>query len=206
MMDSRPGPSPSVSRKRSHDGELISHASTLPQLILHPASDNATSTPARHSSPALSIASSGSALTDLTPSLGKSPTPAGTGGSGQKRPKLTFAEREVEKAVKRREKEEREKQRAEEKARKDQEKREKEEEKEAAKRARELEKAQKDAEKAKKDTEKAEKQKIRDAEKQAKDAEKAQKEAEKAQKEAEKLRKERVGLLLAPQAILPLTA
>ena len=204
-MNSQPDPSPSVSRKRSHDGELINHASTPPQLVLHPASDNATPAPARHSSPALSITSSGSALTDLTPSLGKSPTPAGTGGSAQKKSKLTFAEREVEKAVKKREKEDREKQKAEEKARKEQEKREKEEEKEAAKRARELEKAQKDAEKAKRDAEKAEKQKIRDAEKQAKDAEKAQKEAEKAQKEAEKLRKERVGPLLAPRVVLSLT-
>lgn len=205
MMSSQSDPSPSVSRKRSHNGELISHASTPPEVVVHLASDHPMSTPARQSSPALSISSSGSALTELTPSLGKSPIPAGAGGSAQKKPKLTFAEREVEKAVKRREKEEREKQKADEKARKEQEKCEKEEEREAAKRAKELEKSHKDAEKAKKDAVKAEKQKIKDAEKQARDAEKAQKDAEKAQKEAEKLKKERVGPPLALHVFLPLT-
>lgn len=203
-MSSQPGPPLSVSRKRSHDGELINNASNPPEVVVHPASDNIMSTPARQSSPAISICSSGSALTELTPSFGKCPTPAGVGGSVQKKPKLTFAEREVERAVKRRGKEEREIEKADEKARKEQEKREKEEEKEAAKRARGLEKSQRDAEKAKRDAVKAEKQKIKDTEKQAKDAEKAQKDAEKVQKEAEKLKKERVGLNLILQSVLPL--
>lgn len=183
-MNSRPDSSPLLSRKRSHDGELINNGMKAPEVFIDPP----TSTTVRQSSPALSISSSGSTLTDLNPSNGKSPAPPTSGGSVQKKLKLTFAEQEVERAVKKGEKEEREKQKAEERAKKEQEKREKEEEKEAAKRQRELEKAQKDAEKAKKDAEKTEKQK-------AKDAEKAKKEAEKAKKEAEKLKKERVSIL-----------
>jgi chromatin assembly factor 1 subunit A len=182
-MSSQADPSPSASRKRSHDGELVNIGTPTPQLVVHMATDPPTSAPVCQSSPALSISSSRLALTELTPSNGKSPAPPTSSGSAQKKPKLTFAEREVERAVKKRENEEREKQKADEKARKEQERREKEEEREAAKRQREIEKAQRDAEKAKKEAEKSAKQKVKDI--------------EKAKREAERLKKERVSKLVS---------
>ena len=127
-------------------------------------------THSRSSSPALSTAST--PLRDLASPPVLSPEQSTMAPDSKKR-KLTFVEREVEKAVKRRVKEEKEKQRAEAKAQKDQEKKRRDEEKEAARR-------------------------IKEERKRVKDAEKQEKEADKARKVAEALKKERVRLLAIP--------
>lgn len=108
---------------------------------------------------------------DLTTPQTKSST---TTGPQAKKPKLTFLEKEAEKAARKKEKEEKEKVKAEEKARRDEEKRRVNEEKENAKRAKEIEKAEKAKEKEAK----------KQAEQEKKDA-----------KEAEKLKKERVSFV-----------
>lgn len=124
----------------------------------------------RDVSPTPSSLSSLTELTnnDVTTPLTKNTT---TTGPQAKKPKLTFLEREAEKAAVKREKDEKARVKAEEKARKDEEKRKANEEKEIAKRAKELEKAKVAKEKEAK----------KQAEQQKKDA-----------KEAEKLKKERV--------------
>ena len=98
------------------------------------------------------------------------------GAPPAKKRKLTFAEREVEKAVKRREKEEKERQKAEEKSRKEEEKRKRDEEKRQKQEEKEEEKRQKELEKA-------EKQKAKDAEKHAKEDKKRKDDEEKQKKE-----------------------
>jgi len=167
---------PVPSRKRDHEGEII-RTSTSPV----PTSLNVNQTTAdngraqREQSPAMSTTSS---LTELTPSIGRSPAPGNVGIPQAKKRKLTAAEKAVEQAVRKREREEREQKKAEEKAQKEEEKRLKNEE-------RRLKEEEKEATRRAKELEKAEKQK-------AKDAEKQEKEAEKTRKEAEKLKKERV--------------
>ena len=178
-------PSLSAGVKRDHEGQAIDNntSSTVGSM----------SSALRAGSPALSVASS--SLTELstpsaavTPNLDPAAPPA-------KKLKLTFAEREVERAVRKREKEDR--------ARlKDEEKRKKAEEREDAKRLKDVEKAEKEAEKEEakrlKEVEKAEKEAERNEKQKVKDAEKAEKEAEKAKKEAEKLKKERVSRAFSP--------
>lgn len=158
-----------ASKKRNYDGELISQANSLtPPLDQHDQSNEPFS---RAVSPTLSRAST--PLTDLGPTPSVSPQKDNNMAPEAKKRKLTFAEREVEKAVKKAEKEEREKQKAETKAKKDEEKKRKEEEKEAARKV--------------KDAVKAEKQR-------AKETAQNERDAEKKRKEAEVLKKEKVRL------------
>lgn len=123
--------------------------------------------------------SSLSSLTELTSNDVSTPQMKTTTNAGPqaKKPKLTFLEKEAEKAARKREKEEKERAKAEEKARKDEERRKANEEKENAKRAKEIEKAEKAKEKEAK----------KQAEQQKKDA-----------KEAERLKKERVSFVPIP--------
>lgn len=159
-----------TSKKRNYNGEFVSHApnSLTPPLDEKNSAENQDYS--RTASPALSRAST--PLTDLGPTPSISPQKEDMAADSKKR-KLTFAEREVEKAVKKREKEDKEKIKADAKAKKDEEKKRKDDEKEAA---RKVKKAQKE-----------EKQKAKDAAQQEKDAEKQR-------KQAEVLKKERVGL------------
>ncbi|RVX66449.1 hypothetical protein B0A52_09679 [Exophiala mesophila] len=118
-----------------------------------------------------------------------------------KKRKLTFAERQVEKVVKRQEKEQKEKEKLEARAAKDDEKRRKEEEKDAARKARE---AVKEERKKAKDAVQQEKEAVREEKKKAKDAVQQEKEAEKKRKEAEVLKKKqsqmRIGAFFARPA------
>jgi chromatin assembly factor 1 subunit A len=171
-----------TSRKRSHDGTVIS-------LSHHEARDTngesslptpssgmqslGTASRSRQASPAVSTTSS--SLTDLT-DLTREGTKASVSAAPAKKRKLAFVEQEVERAARKREKDERDRQKADEKARreedkrvKDEEKRKREEEKEAARRKRELEKA--------------EKQRVKDAEKRAKEEERRKKEEGKHKRE-----------------------
>jgi chromatin assembly factor 1 subunit A len=181
-MSERLGSSPPTSRKRSHDGTVlpISQSESRDTNGESSLPTPSSGTPSlgigdrsRQASPAVSTTSS--SLTDLTDLTGEG-SKASLSAPPTKKRKLTFAEREVERAARKEKKEARERQKAEDKARrdedkrvKDEEKRKREEEKEMARRERELDKA--------------EKQKVKDAEKRAKEEEKQKKEEEKTKKE-----------------------
>ncbi|KAK6372845.1 hypothetical protein LTR64_004764 [Lithohypha guttulata] len=177
MVDATFYVAPTTPLKRSYDDDTI--VVNQDSAVLTNTAINEQDIAIRHASPAPSTSSS---LTDLTASVD---APGSAIKSSQtpvtKRPKLSFAEKQAEKAAKQREKDEKARLKAEETARKEEEKRRLAEEKEISRRA--------------KDLEKAEKQKVKDAGKALKDAQKAQKAAEKkqkdAEKEAERLRKER---------------
>jgi chromatin assembly factor 1 subunit A len=179
------------SKKRSHDeaeGVVASEASIEKsndeqlQPPISPLIPQSLPQPDRQASPAISIQSS--ALFDakiITPTALQAVPSAVTGPGGAKKQKLSFAQKEIDRALRESEKEESERRKAEELQRKeqeklarDQEKRRKEEVKEAAKRQREVEKA--------------EKLKAKEAEKQAKDEAKQKKEEEKKKKERAQLR------------------
>lgn len=172
--------------KRNFEGELIENHVSNNIVEIKTDSTSNTLSVSRSGSPAPSSISS---LTELSSVAAPRTTSVADGADPSapptKKRKLTFIEREAEKAAKRREKEERETARAEEKARKDEEKKQKLEEK--RKQAEE-----KEAVKRVKELEKAEKQKVKDAEKQEKDAKKQEKDAEKARKEADKVKKDAV--------------
>lgn len=186
---------PATPQKRPYEEECIVPDQFAVGVPASHSGAAGSSSASRQGSPA---PSSDSSLTELTASHdtpGSATKPSETPAS--KKPKLTFIEKQAEKAAKQREKEEKARQKAEEKAeekarkeeekaRKDEEKRRAAEEKEATKRA--------------KDLEKAEKQKVKDEEKARKDAEKAAKEKEKQakedEKERERLKKERVSLYI----------
>jgi chromatin assembly factor 1 subunit A len=197
-----------VSKKRSHDeaeGLLHSHnlvekseETHLPTPTSPPALQPSPD-PSRQPSPPISIESE---ARSITPSAIQATPPPASGHAQVKKRKLTYTEKEYEKALRASEKEDKDKQRAEEAQRKEQEKQardeekcRKEEEKEAAKRQRELDKAEKqkakEAEKQVKDESKRKKEeerKARDAEKQTKDDAKRKKEEEKNKKERSQLR------------------
>lgn len=160
---------PATPQKRPYEDDECAVATS--QHVINSAYKTSTSDhTSRDVSPTPSSMSSLTELTsnDLTTPKTKSTT---TVGPQAKKPKLTFLEKEAEKAARKRDKEEKERVKAEEKARKDDERRKANEEKENAKRAKEIEKAEKAKEKEAK----------KQAEQQKKDA-----------KEAEKLKKERV--------------
>ena len=171
-----------TSRKRSHDGTILPHPhhdahttngeSSLPTPSSGTPSPGIAPNRSRQASPALSTTSS--SLTDLTDRTGDASKTSLSAGPAKK-PKLTFAEREVERAVRKKEKEDRDRQKTEDKARRDDEKRLKDE----AKRKREEEK---EITRRERELEKAEKQKTKDAEKQAKEDEKRKKDEEKEKK------------------------
>ena len=166
-------------RKRSFDESAKQMDQKSPESPLDAAASSIltpiSSTPSRQSSIELADRSrhgSPVSISSSAPTSASNANPSANGPPAKKR-KLTFIEREAEKAAKKHEKE---KQKAEEKAQKedekrirDEEKRRKEEEKEGVRRQRELEKA--------------EKQKAKDAEKQAKDEKKKKEEEEKQKKE-----------------------
>ncbi|KAK7890475.1 hypothetical protein LTR67_008362 [Exophiala xenobiotica] len=159
-----------TSKKRNYEGQLVNHPSSItPPLDLR--STPLTGTRSRSVSPALSAAST--SLTELGSTPALSPSKSDMASSDSKKRKLTFAEREVEKALKKQEKEEKDRQKAEAKAKKEEEKHRK-----------EVEKAKKEEERRAKDAAKEEKQR-------QKDAVKAEKDAEKERRAAEKLKKER---------------
>jgi len=91
------------SKKRNYDGEFVHDPSSItPPLDFH----NTPVTRSRSASPALSTAST--PLTELGSTPVMSPSKPEMAPSDSKKRKLTFAEREVEKALKRQEKEEKE--------------------------------------------------------------------------------------------------
>lgn len=140
-----------TSKKRNYDGELVNHSSSItPPVELR--STPRTGTRSRSVSPALSAAST--PLTELGSTPVLSPSKSDMASSDSKKRKLTFAEREVEKALKKQEKEEKDRQKAEAKAKKEEEKQRKEEEKKAKDAAREEKQRQRDAIKAEKEAEK----------------------------------------------------
>ncbi|RMZ83973.1 hypothetical protein DV737_g1280, partial [Chaetothyriales sp. CBS 132003] len=153
-------------------------------------------TPPRETSPALRA---------VPPTLPESSSLAGealqtpnASASPAKKRKLTFMEREVEKAEKLSAKEEKARLRAEDKARKEEEKRLRDEEKRRIAEEKDVERVKKDLQRAEKDAEKAEK-------KRAKEAEKAKKLAENVKKEKSQMR---IGAFFgrpAPASTPPLT-
>jgi chromatin assembly factor 1 subunit A len=180
-----------ISKKRSHDeaeGAVASEAlienSEARQLQTPTKPFISQSLPLldRQASPAVSIQSS--ALSDaktMTPTALQAIPQLATVPGGIKKQKLSFAQKETERALRESEKEERERKKVEELQRKeqeklarDQEKRRKDEEKGAARKEREVEKA--------------EKLRAKGAEKQAKDEAKQKKEEEKRKKERAQLR------------------
>jgi chromatin assembly factor 1 subunit A len=175
-------PALSLGVKRSYDGLPI-HQELTPDStkMLNMPADVQNSDRAASPAPSTATSTLSEVSTMSTPNL----QPATSSEPAAKKQKLTFAEREVEKAVKKAEKEKKARLKEEEKRVKDEERRRKAEEKEADKAKKDVEKAEKEAARAKKDAEKAEKKKV-------KDAEKAEKEAEQAKKQAERLKKERV--------------
>lgn len=160
---------PATPQKRPHEDEECTITSA-DHIVNSERKASTTDDTSRNASP---TPSSTSSLTELTSNNGTTPRVKKVASIGPpaKKPKLTFLEKEAEKAAKQREKDEKTRQKAEEKARKDEERRKANEEKEAAKRAKEIERAEKQEEKDAK----------KQAEQQKKDA-----------KEAEKLKKERV--------------
>ena len=163
------------SRKRNHEGQIVDHSSpALP--------------PEQQSSP-LSAYQSVSASQDPTdqptPLTDLGPTPAASpakeDGMAPKKPKLTFAEKQVQLHIKQVEKEEKERLKAEAKAKRDEEKAKREEDR-----------AKKDKEKKRKDEEREATRRMKEEKQREKDAEKQAKETEKQKKEAEVLKKERV--------------
>ncbi|OAG42527.1 hypothetical protein AYO21_03112 [Fonsecaea monophora] len=152
------------SKKRNHEGDIVHHSAS----ITSPAGQQSSPLTADRSpfgTPNFSERST--PLTDLgaTPVLSPAQHTTMAPVDSKKR-KVTFAEKEADKAIKKAEKEEKEKLKAEAKARKDEDKKRKEEEKEAAR-------------------------KVREEKRKQKDVEKQEKEAEKQRKEAEALKKER---------------
>lgn len=160
---------PATPRKRSYEDEEITETTAHPitNSVQRASISDHTS---RDVSPAPSTTSS---LTELTGTDVATPRAMKTASTGPvaKKLKLTFLEKEAQKAALQKEKEDKLRAKAEEKAKKDEEKRKANEEKEAARRVKELKKA--------------EKQKEKDAKKQA---EQEKKDAA----EAAKLKKERV--------------
>jgi hypothetical protein len=163
-----PLPAPSMStdarltpsRKRNHEGHIVDYSS--PSVPSHQQSSPHT----RSHSPTVSqdLSPPSTPLTELGPTPTISPEKQEEADMGSSKPKMTFAEKQLDKAIKQAEKEQKAKEKAEAKAKKEQEKKRKEEEREAARRA--------------KDDKKREKE--------------AAKEADKQKKEAEALKKERV--------------
>ncbi|KIW39081.1 uncharacterized protein PV06_08892 [Exophiala oligosperma] len=179
---SHPPPHLTPSKKRKYEGDFVdAPSSTSPPLDFQ----STPVTRSRSVSPALSTAST--PLTELGSTPVISPSKPEMAPSDSKKRKLTFAEREVERALKRQEKEEKERQKAESKAKKEEEKK----QKEVEKKRREEEKKQKDEEKKRKEEEKKAKDAVKEEKQRQKDAIKAEKEAEKGRKAAEALKKER---------------
>ena len=164
------------SRKRNYEGEVVSYvpSTSSTQLQSSPPTTTyshlASPEPKDHSTP----------LTDLgaTPSI--SPAKA----DEMAKPKLTFAEKQVQQAIKQAEKEEKERLKAEAKAKKDE------------------EKAKKDEDKKRKEEEKEAARKVKDEKKRKQNAEKQAKEAEKQKKEAEALKKEKVCYAFTSNSLL----
>lgn len=159
-----------TSKKRNYDGEIIHHSAALTSLSsLTPPCEQQSSpfTTNDSGSGSPEFSEPGTPLTDLGPTPALSPSHLTMTPADSKKRKLTFAEREVEKAVKKRERDEKEKQKAEAKAKKDE-------------------------EKAKKDEEKKRKDEEREAARKVKEDKKKEKEAEKERKVANALKKERV--------------
>ncbi|KIW29868.1 uncharacterized protein PV07_05654 [Cladophialophora immunda] len=179
-----PPPAPSFptahltpSKKRNREGEIIHH----PASLISP--DGQQSSPlTAHNSPygTPDFSQRSTPLTELgtTPVLSPAPQSTMAPADGKKR-KVTFAEKEADKAIKKAEKEEKERLKAEAKAKKDEEKKRKDEERDAARKVRE------------------EKKKQKDAEKQGKEAEKQRKEAEALKKERSQMR---LGAFFGPPA------
>ncbi|OCT52665.1 putative chromatin assembly factor 1 subunit A [Cladophialophora carrionii] len=172
---SLPSAQSTPSKKRSHDGELIDHAScaSTAQLESSPLTPFQSSTSPRDSS------DQPSPLTELgtTPTTSPVKVPDMAPAPGKK-PKQSFTEKQAEKAIKQAEKEEKERLKAEAKAKKDE------------------EKAKKDEERKRKEEEKEALRKVKEEKKREKDAEKQAREAERQRKEAESLRKERAQMRL----------
>ncbi|KAJ9617105.1 hypothetical protein H2200_000826 [Cladophialophora chaetospira] len=154
------------SRKRNHEGEVVNYTSPNFSNQLQSSPHTANQSPfasqghSDHSTP----------LTDLgaTPSV----SPDKETDMAPK-PKLTFAEKQIQLAIKQSEREEKERLKAEAKAKKEE------------------EKAKKDEEKKRKEEEREAARKAKDDKKREKDAEKQAREAEKERKEAEALKRER---------------
>jgi chromatin assembly factor 1 subunit A len=173
------------SKKRNHEGDLVAQPnSSTPSIVFNTTIDS------RHSRAISLLSDASTSLTELSSTPVHSPDKNDMNTSEVKKRKLTFAEREVERVVKRREKEEKEQAKAaamakkdEEKRLRDEEKQRRDEEKEAARKLKEFQKAEK----------------LR-----AKQEKEAEKEAERQRKEAEALKKQRVMMLLlaSPLALL----
>lgn len=175
---------PATPQKRPYEDEDCT------PLTSHNLANSAHKTSSDHTSRDVSPApSSLSSLTELTNNDVTTQLKSTTGPQAKK-PKLTFQEKEAEKAARKREKEEKERVKAEEKVRKEEEKARKDEEKRKANEEKENAKRAKDLEKAKLAKEKEAK---KQAEQQKKDA-----------KEAEKLKKERVSIFPLPLSKLTL--
>ncbi|OAP61623.1 hypothetical protein AYL99_03826 [Fonsecaea erecta] len=169
-MDAAVAPAPppaqlTPSKKRNHEGEVIYRPGSVPSPDGQHSSPLTADDDSRCGTPNVGVHST--PLTEFgdTPVLSPSQPSSMAPADGKKR-KVTFAEKEADKAIKKAEKEEKERLKAEAKAKKDEEKKRKEEEKDAAR-------------------------KVREEKKKQKDAEKQEKEAEKQRKEAEAMKKER---------------
>ena len=167
-------PSPTPSKKRNYDGIIIERLAPTTPVLEHFARLSNVEYAPRPSSPSLSSRSS--PLSDLGSTPCTSPQKDPMAPESSKKRKLTFAEREVEKSLKKQEKEQKEKEKADAKAAKDEEKRRRDEERDAARKA--------------KEAVREEKQKAREVAQQEKDAEEKRKETAQHEKEAEKKRKE----------------
>lgn len=167
---------PATPQKRPHEDEQCTPLTS--QNLMNSAHKTSSDHTSRDVSPAPSSLSS---LTELTNNDVTTTRIKTQPGPQAKKPKLTFQEKEAEKAARKREKEEKERVKAEEKARKDEDKARKDEEKRKANEEKENAKRARDLEKAKVAKEKEAK---KQAEQQKKDA-----------KEAERLKKERVSIV-----------
>lgn len=168
---------PATPQKRSYE-EVEEDTNIAAHINTHSTRETSNSYPnSRHASPAPSSASS---LTELTSTGLTTPRTkkATSVGPVAKKPKLSFLEKEAQKAALRKEKDDKLKAKAEEKARKEEEKAKKDEEKRKAN-------EEKEAAKRIKEIERAEKQKEKDAKKQVE-------QEKKNAAEAAKLKKERV--------------
>ncbi|KIX09674.1 uncharacterized protein Z518_00755 [Rhinocladiella mackenziei CBS 650.93] len=159
-----------ASKKRNYEGHIINNSNSFTPPT-DQQSCQLTATRSHTESPTINRART--PLNDLGPPPVLSPSQHPIAPDSKKR-KLTFAEREVERAVKRREKEEKEKQKAEAKVKKEEEKKRKDEEKDAARKAREALKE--------------ERQRQKDVERQEKEAERERKAAEARKKERSQMR------------------
>ena len=173
-----------MSSEGKHESEET-HLPTPTSSTSSPASDGKASSPEMANSNVQHLD-----IARVRSSLDAQGTGPGADDRAAKRPKLTFAEKEVERAVKASEKEAREHQ----KTIREQERQRKAEEKEYLRKQREAERAEKDrareADRQAKEAEKAEKDKTKEAERQAKEEARRLKEAEKKVKDAEKQAKE----------------